>query len=432
MSDIEELAARLAKVEAEREQIAELQLAVSELREFGAIKDKAVQALDKLNSDQNKRMRVLRDVIQYAVNQYGSMRDDALEDEITRDQGVPMWLSVVFSAGITIFPISAVTTAFLGELADGTKRMLTASTRSRLKNDKIRMGRQKAKLTRRQRQQRYQDREALRAEIKDVEELITTLAKNWDPELSNFLQNIADQLSQALGKQFFELLSGRSDSLQDNRFERTDAPPVVVQQGLNQWIEAVEGAVAKEYNEQHREILMLHGAATAQTKAPSRKATPAEKSQARKQADEKRKAKEKLKSFAEELAADPPEAEKEITYKDLRDLQLIVEMMIWCSTYNFAPNIRHGEKGRLRGGERIPYSVVEPIPLPGNLWKRLTERYAPLLPPWYAAAAAIGWSSELALSMFFSDKLFPELNRENSVAVRRLQALMLGPKPKQP
>jgi hypothetical protein len=163
----------------------------------------------------------------------------------------------------------------------------------------------------------------------------------------------------------------------------TDAPMVVVTQAMHKWIDSfvqVEDSARRQKRQQIRDLFDI-ATATDPAKEAKAKDEDAFKREAEREPrvpyrqsvpkapTTSKAAIEQLTSLRDHLLPDAAKA-RTVGAKDLRDLQLLIESIIWCSTYDFTPV-------PVRGNVMQP-RVFAPVSAPAltdALWKRLIARY---------------------------------------------------------
>src|SRR5207248_10204084 len=75
---------------------------------------------------QGHRWDRLRQVAELAGDQFTTMRIDSVEESL-RDQGPPLWLSVILGLAVSFIPVTAITSKFVGVLSRYTQKLLTIS-----------------------------------------------------------------------------------------------------------------------------------------------------------------------------------------------------------------------------------------------------------------------------------------------------------------
>jgi len=427
----------------------DLQKQLQQLRQANKIKDDALNHLAEEEEVQRQRWNLLRQVVDLAGDQYVSMRIDSVEESL-RDQGAPLWLSCLLTIGVTLVPVSAITSSFLLGLTKSTQRMITASERATLEftEELLDLGYKGAALTR--------AATRIPQEIIKTELMVSKLAKTIEPELSNTLQDVAHQIASTLGETPFKQQAG------EMRANPNDAALVVVKRALHEWINIQVRAEGIARRTDREEIRDLYEIATSPEPAKAAKEVAQEiadrqtsrapriplgtqqgwvKSIAQPDVDKLPKtnddALKKLTGVRDRLARVTFETATIPDARDLRDLQLIIESAIWAATYDFTPRVYRSK--RTYYGEPLTFEHWQPAPLPDSLWKKLVERYidpdegksykevgyierlgtkaAP------GAASRLKWSPEMRLSHYFSRILFPQITKENGEVVRRLRAL---------
>jgi hypothetical protein len=425
-----------------------------EQKKLQRLKEGAWGDLDDTKDKQEERWTVLRHLVDDASWQYASMRIDAIEEGM-REKGAPVWLSIAIDAIVTLMPVSALTATFITAFTASTKKMITALPRRWEKSAKqiaLREQNVPRALT------GLQDWKVVSWNIKEMETEVINFAKNWEPELSNQLQDWAHDIGATIGKQPFQQESARQ------KFFKTDAPVVVIRRALNDWI---DGKVITE-NKLRRllrdHIGYLFDIATSQT--PAKEAKAKEEERNKKQAalepgvpfpseelplpKTNREAKDYLIGLRDKLALIPVEMSRTPRQTDLVDLQVAIESIIWATTYDFTPVVDHFVRDDPDGVTIEGPSVFSPAPLPPGIWKRLIERYQdpdegksfkdvgnserlgtkkyPYLikkirKPTLLDPGEPGFRPEVRLSHYFSQILYPRVNDKNGEFLRKLETL---------
>jgi len=391
---------------------------------------------------QGHRWEQLRQIAELAGDQFTTMRIDSVEESL-RDQGPPLWLSVILGLAVSLVPVTAITAGFVKILSGSTSKLLTLSERETvafygaLKDVEAHTIEQAAERA----SYALAKQQDLGELIKETEEKVAKYAQRWDPEITHFFQENAQDLGQALGKQMFQQKEAKS-------YVQTTAPIVAVKSSLYGWIDTQMQAEANA-RRQHREYTRdLFDIATAKdpTKEANDKETEAEKKEAARELSVPKRrpvkkfpktskgALEMLAFFRDSLTPDPLEQSLNPGIKDLSDIQLGIESAIWASTYDFTPT-RKSNPSKLE-------EPLDPAPLPDALWKRLIERYVdPDEGKTYKEVGAIdrlgtrqnpvitqkyllgGFPPEVRLSHYFSQELYPKIKERNAEIVQKFSHL---------
>jgi hypothetical protein len=422
------------------------------LRQATKVKEGAWDYLAETEEMQRQRWDVLRQVVDDAAWQYTSMRIDSVAESL-RDQGAPLWLSCILAVGVSLIPVSALTGTFLFALTKSTQKLLTRSDRALLESVKnIALREQNVP-------------RALNAlslwrhlpgEIKRTEELVSKFAAAWEPELADLIRDGVLAVEKFLGDQPFKRESAR-------KFDPIDAPVVVVKRSLRTWIDAqvrAEGVARKMIKDRIRDLFDIASSSKPAKEASDKEAEFRKKEEAREPRVPFRRPFEKLPKTREEalgeltklrddLAPLPAENRANTNPKDLLDLQLTIESMIWVTTYDFTPKfdqfVRDDPDGVTIKG---PPTLIE-APLPEGLWNRLIGRYIdpdegrsykdvgyvdrlgtnaypyiiiPKHPSSMRNPGEGGWGPKVRLSHYFSQILYPKIDHENSEIVRKFSA----------
>jgi hypothetical protein len=446
--------------------IAELELQLHWLREAGKIKDEALRNLGKTEDLQSERWDLLRRVIEDAGKQYSAMRLDVVE-ESQRDQGTSLWLSCILTVFVILTPVTGLTGSLLNALNKSAQKKLAIANRQLLSAERV----LKRPGTREIRAARTENVKLAR-DIRKTDEMVAEFAKSarkLEPEITNKLQDklqdAADWIAETLNKHLF-----RQDPA-SKMVQTPNAPIVVVTQTMHEWVDSLVRAERDARYIIEYKVQDLFDIATSLTPQLEAKGSEliAKKRGFKYEEPLPKTNKDALHKLAElrtELAPipdeEPVEAKKASLAhqkKELRELQLSIESMIWASTYDFTPKSKFIELGsatmkEFEGGnitqevvatgpfgahkvKTIGYRMLLPAPLPKGLWKRLIERYIdPDEKKSYKDAKSMPrlgtlkepgsapqkvFSPEVRLSYYFGKILYPKLNEENSEMVERFK-----------
>jgi len=407
-----------------------------ELAELTKLQNAILDLLDDELTEQRDRWGVMREMIDNACLTLTTLRIDAIEARLN-DQGPPLWLSCLLTLAVTLIPVTAMSGLFMLAVTQTTQRLLTNADRQLMKSFMAARHLSRESIFSNPLLKWSQDKTKwLGEEIKRTESMVAKFAKVYEPEVSNTLQNVAGNLGVSLGKHMFQTESGKLQEMK----QANDVPVVVLKNYFYDWVrsqEHVEHAAYKRLKEKLRalfDIATTNATETAKLlKTYENLLTGEERPKNRN--DAKTKMTEWQKKQAEVVSARPGK----IKLENLREFQLTIESMIWCTTYDFTP--RRRLKIPLGKFDR-PEFLWDPAPLPSNVWKRLIERYidptarktykelgptgylGPLTeanPNGYGPLGSTIWSPEIRLSYYFSKVLFPQLTSENSEAIRRLK-----------
>jgi hypothetical protein len=429
------------------------------LRQATKLRNETDDYLKSIEAKQALRWSLLRRIISQAVMQYTEMRIDAVEESL-KDKSVPFWLSCIITVAVTLTPVSAVTSMFLGALTTTTQKLLTNSARASARAQKESLAFLEGYATKLGMTPIHSER--LAGDIKRTDEMIAKIGKILEPEVANTLQDIAHNLDDALYKHLFQQDSSA------RRMTQTNAPVVTVMSSLNDWIDVqirVENRSREILRERMRDLFDI-----ATSPEPAKEARTKE-AEARKQdrlIGELPKTSKGAIDQLTELRDQNIPASIEIAIapdvKELMDLQLRIESMIWATTYDFTPTMKRVPFVAYDGAgpdDPVPGSYyLSPAPLPGpqppdpkNLWKKLIERYhdpdekksykdAGNLPRLgtkehpiydeeltkefqekYKTLGKGGWSPAVRLSHYFSQVLYLQLNKENKAIVQKFKGL---------
>ena len=400
----------------------------------------AKQQVASTYRQQEHRWKSVLITIDAAKDQIVAMRQGAIE-EGQRDNSVPLWLSVLITVGLGLVPLGPVTSTVLGATVNFTRglfRRLKFST-SRTKVDVLVdrlvdspgfaaktglhqvLGRYDAQqyqknleLTPFNASQYETYQNAVREQLSENEDIAKTMLRVFSPGVENATVNLAQKLLEAGATPQFRL------NAKSRAIERTDAPSVVISVVLKKWV---------------NDMMLAEGLALDKINLYIDTADNLTESDVEK--------------FVQELeggVARIPAAESEVTMKDL---QLLIECCIWCSTFDFRllPVPARVIRTKLDGNFTVAPGF-EPIPLNPALWKRLIERYPDpdlgvsfkevgpnnRLGPigdHFAFADQMGgpgdlgkqpFSPELRLSYYFSHVLAPRLSELHTQFARRTLA----------
>jgi len=424
--------------------VEELQRQLLELRAAGQIRDDALRYLGKTEDLQRERWALLRRVIEDAGKQYAAMRTDVVE-EGQRDQGPPLWLSCILTVGVTLIPVSAMTGSFLLALTTSAQKLLTRDQRS--KRALLEAVERFLERSGSGREYTTAQRLFLANQIKRTDETVAKFAKNLETELTNKLQDGAGEIAKILGKQLY-----RQDPAR--KMVQTDAPIVVVTQTMHEWVDSLVLAERAERHEREDQVQDLFDIATSPSPEEEAKATEAIAKMRGREYEKplpktNKAALDQLTKLRDQLVPAPVEKPVTVKIKELRPLQLIIESMIWATTYDFTPRFKPirpsfvegdiGTRERAATIAGLGGRVMGPAALPDGLWKRLIERYTdPDEGKSYKDVGSLNrlgtrthpiyesphkFSPEVRLSHYFSQILFPMLDKENSEMVDRFRQL---------
>lgn len=449
----------------------ELQQQLDQLRQATSLTREIEHHMKTLEEAQNRRWERLRQVIQNAANQYITMRIDAVEESF-RDKGAPLWLSVLITVGVTFIPVSALTATFLGVLTTSTKKLIARADRAFSKRDpylekiiESEFDFLSASATSPRALWAFTEYSKLSGMFKKTDEMVGRFAKRWEPEVANMFQDQTKNLAETLYKQPFQQESA-------SMMSQTNAPIVVVTDFLNQWI---NGQVKTE--DKSRELIRdrirdLFDIAT--SREPAKEAKAKMEAASAKQFSfnpsrvahiffqepdveplptTNKEAMDQLTKRRDELVPEDIEFTTAPAAKDMQDLQLMIEMMIWAATYDFTTRPeevvvgRHVKPaGKATDAEEIEGYMVMPAPLPDTLWERLISRYRdPDLNKTYKDAGSqarlgtqavpyltskgrtkgefVPFEPKARLSHYFSQELYPKLKSEHSEVVQKFRNL---------
>jgi hypothetical protein len=409
-------------------------LDVKGLRQASQLQMQCADFLAVAEAQHARRWETLRRVIEDAGKQYAAMRIDAIEERL-QEEGAPLWFSVALTLFVTLVPLSAITGKFLGGLAGATEQLLTRGSRESLAIAEVIF-------------ERELDVDRLRAagelanrlseRIKTMEERAVKFAELYEPEVHHGLVVMAHTLGEAAHKHFYEQ---HADTM--SAANTTDAPWVSVTQMAHRWVTSmvrVEDAARARIRGNARDLFDVATADDPAKEAQAKESAATHKEAIREQLAPKRRPTVKLprkRSVALQNLAllrdslEPPDTTdlREPDPADLRSLQLMIESIIWASTYDFTP--------------RKPDSKLEnpyPAPLPKALWDRLIERYVdPDANKTYKEVGptkrlgtvakpgpkqALGdFDPKVRLSHYLSQILLPTIKDENNTVTQRFKAL---------
>jgi hypothetical protein len=438
----------------------DIQQQFQQFKQATSLREEAKDHLTRIKDLQDQRWDRLRRVISEAAQQYTSMRIDMVEESL-RDKGAPLWLSCVLVVGVTLIPVSLMTGNFLLALTKTTQNLVTRSDRAlMLSAEKVL---ERRVLDSAQVMAAAANWLRLGDEIKRTEGLVAKFVKNLEPEVANTMQDVAHGLAQFLGKHLF-VQSG--DSAANKLAQNTDAPPVAVTSSLNDWIDIQIKAEEKARDMLRNRMRDLFDIATSPDPAKEARAKEADarKKEAARESrvpfrrpveelpKKSKDAMDQLKQLRDQAVPTAIEIATIPNPKDLKDLQLLIESMIWVTTYDFTPKIIEPSFNYLSAHVSSPEAgrwKIEAAPLPDTLWKRLISRYIdpdegksykdvadldrlgtkdhPVIPKeiqhsweWNGPRK---WSPEVRLSHYFSKVLYPKINDENSEIVQKFNAL---------
>jgi hypothetical protein len=217
----------------------------------------------------------------------------------------------------------------------------------------------------------------LAGQLKNVEERVAIIQKVYEPEWHHAMVTLAHTVVEHK----FDPTHKKEQSAKATKKTQTDSPTVVVTQAMHQWIDSIILAEDTARNQLRKHIRDLFAIATA--KDPAKEANAKELEAAHLEAarepraplrrpverlpKKREEALKELSIFRGDLNPPPRQGPGMTNVKDLRDLQLLIESIIWVSTYDFTP--LQGDRTKLTP------NATEPADLPSGLWKRLIERY---------------------------------------------------------
>jgi hypothetical protein len=403
---------------------------LEQFKQVLSVKEDALGFLDEAAWYQARRWELLRRVVDDACWQYVMMRLDAAEEK-EKDQGVPMWLSVVLAVGLAAIPFAAETTKLLGKTTNFTKRHI-ASAEQALAGATAAAAKSPVLTT------QIMKAEQIIKEMKQTDATLVAFVKKVDPVLSNTAKETTKELSKSFANNAFK----QKDSGGKIQFARSTTVPLVdLRQYLNQWIDIRIRAEHLAQTIERKRIRDL--ADIAISSEPDKDAKAKEKARTPKLPHTNKAALTELTEARDKAALSETGSESIPDITDLRDLQLLIEASIWASTYDFSP-IYKPEKKLERGGEgeagpefTFPAEVVG-APLPAALWKRLIERY---IDPdegkpynevifidrlgtkdkpttfYYKYLPVKHYGPEARLSFYFSQVLYPLIKTETSEVI---------------
>ena len=155
---------------------------LEQFRQAAKIKEDALEYLGEREKKQNDRWTLVHEIADDAAWQYFTMRLDAVEESL-RDKGAPLWLSIVFTVAVTLIPVSAWTSSFLGVLTTSTQNLLTRANRKLL-----------TPLSKGSRDDYYKFL-SLKEEIKRTEKIVFSFYKRYEAELTDTLQSATKDLA---------------------------------------------------------------------------------------------------------------------------------------------------------------------------------------------------------------------------------------------
>ncbi len=407
----------------------------------------AIDYIDSADKRQRERWGILGQVIDRAVAQYVAMRIGAIEESL-KDKSASLWLSCIITVAVTLVPVSAVTGVFLSALVESSRKRLvnadrmlaTAATKLATSHPKVSVATVAA----------YQDGVILSTKYRQLEELSLKFRRIWEPEISNTFQNIVQ-------KQFETLFNPPFRQDAARMMARTNAPTVQVMGALYGWM----NQQIKDENEA-TELLrdrMRYLSAIATSPKPEKEAKAREEEARKKEGIREfsgrprrpvqelpktnEKAMEELTDLRNRLAPTTIEMASSPLPDDLADLQLMIEGMIWASTYDFSI-VR---KDRMVS-DPLPAPLegyFDAAPLPKGLWPKLIERFidfdegktykgagnlarlgskkAPFFTPETMKSRDYRgprtFTPETRLSLYFSNELYPKINEEHSLWVEK-------------
>ncbi len=437
----------------------QLEKQFQQLRQATRLKNEAQDHLKTMEEKQALRWGVLRSVIQYAAHQYFTMRINEVEESL-RDKSAPIWLPIILIAGVTLVPVSALTGSFLSALTTSTQKILTRADRVVMQSyEKV----LEIELDSATVMTAAGEWLRLRDKIQRTEEMVAKFIKVREPEVIDTMQSVTKDLTLALGDHLYKNDSTGKLVLQ------TDVPVVMVEKYLNDWIDTHVRAENKSREMLRDRMRDLFDIATSSEPAKEARAIEAEaqKKEAalkprnafRQPLEELPKtskgAMDQLTQLRDQLIPSPIEIATIPDAKDLGDLQLLIESMIWATTYDFSlkstvidtvpPDLMLGKPEAVDPHLHTPrlFSTLLPAPLPPTLWKRLIERYqdpderksykevgnrlrlGTKDEPYFTEEITKefqkkfglpnrgGWSPEVRLSFYFSNILYHKFYKEN-------------------
>jgi hypothetical protein len=387
--------------------------------------------LAEAETAQRERWELLRRVIEDAGKQYSAMRLDAVEER-QMDEGAPLWFSVILTVAVSFIPLHALTVRFLEGMTEHTQNLLTRKLAAELKAVSESRPRELDINRLMIKGQKVND---LLVKIKNTEEKVEKYLKLHEPDVHHGLVSLAHALGEEVHKK---------KEKEPKKTGGTDAPIVAVTQAMHTWIDSVvraEDTARRQYRKNIRDLFDIATAKDPAKEAKNKEAEAAQKEAEREPRVPLRRPVEKLpttsKDALQELSSlreqltPPPIVDPRITEaNDLRDLQLMIESIIWVSTYDFTPEpISHPSKLALS---------IEPASLPQGLWKRLIERYIDpdegktykevgeinrLGTKQHAYEERYKYPPELRLSHYFSQELYPKVKNENAEIFQKFRTL---------
>jgi hypothetical protein len=354
--------------------------------------------------EQDSFWDTLMGVARNAADSYLHLRDKGLEarlDAANRESGVPHWLSMLIAVGVMFIPVSAVTSAFLGALMFGTQTAFTDSSRRKLQMKPRLIPPSKERITNPDRYRaavasEQQKRASLNEEIRRTEKLVGDYFQKFlQPEVAPAARAVLKTLGDQAGKVLYSVSP-------QGKFSVAGVSVVGVQDSVVMWVRerrreeaairtdelaAVENAysIATE----HFEFAPVEKGAKAIPSAEMKKKLAAR--------DNARKAVRAMyRAYFETDELVPiksklPES-KMLPPSEFKDLQQLIEMMMWSQTFDFRlrPTVKYREVPRfevdkdpphpLLRGFQTPtvserYETLDPPALPDEMWKLLLETY---------------------------------------------------------
>jgi len=334
------------------------------------LKDDAIDVIAAIADIQNQRWQHIIQVVNLAGDQYATMRLDAIEESM-RDKGAPIWLSAVFALLVSFIPVTAVSNLFLSKLAAGTQRILTRS-------DRKLVGNLEAVIERELDDEKLTSVISAMRRINDREELVLKYAKAWDPELSNMLQNFANQAGEALAQQPFQTEPG-ADKITVR--SGADVPIVVVKAQMYDWVAKqmrVESVAIDNLRNRLTGLVAIVVSMDAKSEAKDRNEAERKRAARREPRvpyqiinlypETAEKAMEELEQSVEDIKSGPSLLDHAPEIKELNDLQLMIEASIWSASYDFSIKFAPPES-------KIGAPDVGVLPLRDDLWEKLIDRF---------------------------------------------------------
>jgi hypothetical protein len=427
-------------------------LTVEEVVELNKLLVAIGDQLDAADKEQAARWTLVKDVVHAACFAVLTMRQD-LNDE-KKDEGPPFWLSVLLTIALTAIPVSAISAAFFEVLALSVQRRLARaeSTIKQIRFPKTPFYRRKAVQAR-----RIATEEA--EKLKRTEEMVAKFSELYEPEVANTLQDKAKDLIEWGTKPLYQPeqpAAGKGEQKpagkEKGELKRAeDVPLVAIENAMHDWIASwvrVEAAAEKRLKEKLRALFDL---ATTTDKKNFREKIKTYRSllsqeERPKDRDEaKAKIKAAYKQYVEE-SIEEGVLPKKLQRNDLFDVQLMIECLIWCATFDFSPQNVVVTQPILEAS--VPYGApifrtydlgrLAPPPFPPSFWEVLIKRYIdpdsyldPSQPPktFKEAGTKSGQSPELRLALYFGHTLINQLTSENNAAIRRLEAVKASKTP---